>query len=201
MNTKLVSFIVAGVLVAALGYLSGSHTGAPAAAPTDQPQDGQDPSFGATATLDAVDNPFVSIGGAKFYYGNRALSATSSVVCSIKNPFSATSTVSGISMSVPVNGLGAQVLDVSTSSTAYASSSPAFVKGYSAGAPAFSFSWLGVASTTNPLVIGFDQTGTTGISPYVVGPQEYVNFRIATTAAGTFVTYYKGNCTVVFEKM
>src|SRR3990167_10834232 len=49
--------------------------------------------LGAVPTLDGVDNPSVSIGGNKQYYFSQTLTATSSFICSLKNPYNATSSI------------------------------------------------------------------------------------------------------------
>ena len=61
---------------------------------------------GAVPTLDGVDNPFVSIGGLRYYYYEQQFTATSSVLCSIKNPLNATSTLLSYSAVATSNGYG-----------------------------------------------------------------------------------------------
>lgn len=155
---------------------------------------------GATATLDAVDNPYVSIGGVKTYNYNQQIAATSSVFCSIKNPFGATSTVSSYSVNGLTNGLGTQTFDLSTSSTAIGSSSPAFLRAYSTGTGAFPALWTPEGTTTNANVIGMSAKNT-GQSDIILGPTDYLNARIATGTPNVFVNYITGTCTGVIRKL
>jgi hypothetical protein len=129
-----------------------------------------------------------------------SMAATSSVPCSIANPFGATALVLDYFAQVTANGLGTQLIDVSTSSTAYASSSPAFVKRFSA-ASTFTLPWTpGVASTTRVGLLGYDSFSGAGNSPYVLGASERLNFSIATGTPGTFSSYYTGTCSATVMK-
>lgn len=155
---------------------------------------------GAISNLSAVDSPYVKIGGNERYYYSQTMVGTSSAVCQIKNPFNATSTLIGYSFQVTSNGLGAQTIDVSTSTTAYGTSSPAYVKAYSAGSGQFSVVWGRGATTTSVALIG--NTGASqGFTHNVIGPNEYVNTKVATATPGTFSSYYTGTCRGVFEKL
>lgn len=155
--------------------------------------------LGAVSTLDGVDNPYVSIGGTRQYFYRQNIAATSSTVCSVKNPFAATSTLLRYTMNVTTNGIAAaQLVDVATSTTALATSSPAFIKALSVGAGKFSVIWLPSATSSDATIGNSAQTGASGV---MIGPSEYVNVKIATSTAGTFATYYKGTCSAVFEAL
>lgn len=158
--------------------------------------------LGAVPTLDSVDNSFVSIGGAKYYYYSQAIAATSSTVCSIRNPFNATATLSDYGASVTsVGGLGAQRYDLATSSTAYGTSTPAFIKEFLSPNAAWTMAWS-PATTTNTRLIGLEPTGTIGNSNVLIASGEYLNFKISTTStSGTFATYLSGQCNGVLKKL
>lgn len=163
-----------------------------------------DRSLGSVPTLDGVDSPFMTINGVRTYNYSQPIAATSSVACSIKNPFNATSTLVRYGVNVTTNGIGvAQTLEVSTSTTnnsPTSTSSPAFVKAFPASAGQFSFVWNGNSATTSALTIG-SQPYSTGISNDILGPSDYINFVISTSTPGTFSPYYKGNCTGVIQKL
>lgn len=158
---------------------------------------------GAVSTLDGVDNPFVSIGGGKYYYYFQPMTATSSTVCSIKNPFNATSTLVNYSIRVNANGLGAQSLNLSTSSTAYASSSPYFIKEVAIGTGQRDVVWIGNATTTNTVLIGTAANNNVGISDNIIGPSNYLNLGVATStgSAGIFSSYLTGSCSGIIKKL
>lgn len=159
---------------------------------------------GAVPVLDGIDSPWVSIGGVKQYYYSQSMTATSSVVCSLKNPFGATSTLLRYGVSVTSNGIGvAQTVEVSTSTTngtPTSTSSPAFIKAFAAGAGQFSFMWNGNSATTSALVVG-GQPYSTGRSDDILGPSDYINFVISSGTPGTFSTYYGGRCTGVLQRL
>ncbi len=149
--------------------------------------------LGAVSTLDGVDNPYISVNGFKTYEYRQPIVATSSTFCSIRNPFNATTTIKNYHVSVTSNGLGSQLFDISTSSTALASSSPAFVKNFSGGTGQFQTVWNSNGTTTNALLIGTAQ-GNVGFSNVIIGPAEYITAKISTSTAGTFASYYVGSC-------
>lgn len=162
---------------------------------------------GAVSTLDGVDNPFVSINGRQEWWGRVGIdSATSSVVCAIKNPYGATSTIKALSLSVRSNGLDDTTVSnkivVSTSTSAFGSSTAALVHDH-AIQDAFSFSWVpntatstgtGPSATGNSrLLAGMTASST---SAYVLGPSEWITFKMSTSSAGTFASYMAGSCAV-----
>lgn len=158
------------------------------------------PSAGALTGPD-IPSPYLRWGGVARYGAAVNLAASASVPCSIQNPTSATSTLTSFSARINTNGIAAdQTFDLATSSTATGTSSPAFIRaGTITGSKQKDIAWLpGIASTTNAGVIGTDRFLSTGESPYLVGPSEYVNLKIATGTPGTFAAYYGGNCSATF---
>lgn len=157
---------------------------------------------GAVVSLDSVDNPYWSIGGVQRYTNTFFIGATSSMPVSVTNPFGATSTLETFNCVVTTNNLGAQQYDLSTSTTIAASSTPPLAR-FTSVAGVFNFSWGAVATTsaaslaTN--IIGIDPTN--GVSNVIIGPTDKLNFRIATSAPGTYVTYNKGTCKVQIRKL
>lgn len=164
--------------------------------------------IGAVPTLDGVDNPFVAINGNKVFHYRQNINATSSVACSVKNPFNATTTLTGFGVAVNSNGLGSQEFSVSTSTGAYSSSTPALMLNLATGTGQFTSYWRpNSATTTNSGTPGhidprlLPGMTNSGVSNYVIGPSEYVNVRVATSTAGTFVGgYWTGTCAGTFER-
>lgn len=150
--------------------------------------------LGAVSTLDGIFYPYVKIADSREYYWNTAFSATSSVVCSIQNPYKATSTIPRVSVIGTVNSFGAHLLDISTSSTAFGSSSPAFVKAFNTGTGQFNINWFANSTTTNTILIGAKAGSLNSVSDVILGPTEYLTVRIATSSPGTFGTYNSGRC-------
>lgn len=157
---------------------------------------------GATPTLDGVDSPWVTINGVKSYYYNEQMTATSSVPCSVKNPWNATSTLVWYSAKVTASGLGSQAFDVSTSTTALASSTPAFLYNVTTASMPSATDFValyspGVAESTT--VVGQNAVGR---SSALIGPGEYVNLRISTSTPGTFAGgYWTGTCKALIQEL
>ena len=166
--------------------------------------------LGAVSTLDGVDNPFTSINGNKNYYYSNSLTATSSFICSLQNPYRATSTI--VSLGAESNNIGiaaANALYVSTSTTAYGTSTPNLIDAFPMGTGQWSVelqknsatSTAGVATqgygVQTELLPGRTQAGR---SNYILGPSEFITWKIATTTGGTFVTYDTGTCTAILHK-
>lgn len=154
---------------------------------------------GAVSSLSNVDSPYVNINGSNFYYYNQAITASSSLPCSLKNPFGATSTVEWYSMGVQNNGLGAQNIEVATSSSNYGTSTPAFVYQFKAPAGVFAINWTANGTTTNARVIGMT-VGVTGTSDVILNAGEYLNAKIATSSPGAFSSYYSGYCKALIRQ-
>lgn len=164
---------------------------------------------GATPTLDSVDNPYVTINGQEEWHGKIAMQATSSVVCSFKNPWTATSTpVFPITLKVASSTIGTQNLFISTSTTASASSTVAWSNALAVttlGQVSFVFNGnVATTTTTNAggtgdanVLPGFSSVGQ---SLYFLKSGEYLNIKVGTSTAGTFSNYMDGDCSAVFRK-
>ena len=135
----------------------------------------------------------------KYLYSEMA--ATSSSFCTLTNFEDQELIVEALSATTTSRGTltGNFVVDVSTSSAAYkyGSSSPAFIKGKTWSDQQNSLRWSGTATTTNSSaegsrLLGMDQWGH---SDTVLRPGESINFRISTSSAGTFTSYWTGHCT------
>lgn len=162
------------------------------------------PSFGAVPTLDGVDNPYYSIGGVRFFNQNSPVMASSTRLCSIQNPFRATSTISSISVQITGTGIsGANTYSISTSTTAYASSTPVLVLDHTIPANSSnSMVWYPMASTSNANPARILGNSPTGESNIIVYPNEYLNVALATTTgAGALTTYYTGSCKAVWRAL
>lgn len=159
--------------------------------------------LGNVVTLDGIDNPYTSINGFKEYRYSQGMNATSSVLCSIRNPYNASSTVASYSASViTAGGLGAvaQTLDLATSTSQYATTttSAPLVQGFNTTAGPWSFAWFPQATTTT----GTLYPGNRGLTPIVLGPTDYLILRIATTStSGVFGSYYTGSCSASIRKL
>lgn len=163
-----------------------------------------------------VQGDVLIVGGLEKAYVRRAFTATSSVLCSIRNPFfGATSTIESFSAVFSRGVLGANLFDVSTTSNTlgYGSSSPALIAAHnipSTDKPVIVFQKN--ASTTSSVNTGNDggtvlaglnaSTGLTGISNYILGPREFLTMRLSTsTIRGEFAAPYQGTCTAEFKRI
>lgn len=154
---------------------------------------------GATPTLDGVDAPDVRIGGAGYVFKTVVMSATSSIPCSYQ--VTSTSSIQDLGINIKTNGMGTQVVDFSTSSTAFGSSTPAFIKAFTVtAATSYEIPWRGIVSTTTQSLVGYSGGDATGQSNNIVYPGQYLNFRIATVTPGSFTTYLVGNCSFSLKK-
>lgn len=187
MNTKTSIVALVAILVIAIGGYQ-----------FPQVKSVTDRVVGAVATLDGVDNPVIRINGLKQTWYSQPIMATSSAICATPE-ITATSTLRSFKVLGLTNGLGAQFFDVSTSTTAYGSSSPAYVKTYSTGATGFAMVWNG-ATTTNANIIGNTWNGT-GQSDNIILPGQRITARIATGTPGTFSSYMTGRCSAVIEEL
>lgn len=165
-------------------------------------RDGQ--SVGAVSTLDSVSSPFVKIGAKEMWFGAFGVnSATSSIICALKNPYGATTTMNRITARIDSNGMGAQVLYISTSTSAFATSTagvPTLVAGKAVAASGKAeMSWYpGQATTTQGGVVG--PLNSNGESPFRLLPSEFILVNVATATAGTFTAYMTGQCTAALDK-
>jgi len=171
---------------------------------------------GAVSTLDGVDTPFVKIGGNQRWIGSLGISATSSVLCSLKNPFGATSTLESFSYRIATSSIArSEYVSLSTSTSqyrdnagSYGSSTNAFMHttipayGYN---DAFSFRPNSATSTgtgasaTGDASLYFGITAS-GTSAYIIKPTEYLNLVIGSTTPGTFATFPQGTCSYEIQK-
>src|SRR3990167_8095511 len=114
---------------------------------------------GAVSSLDAVDNPSVSIAGYQEYWFTVPLQATSSVVARLQNPFNATSTIERAVVIIENGIKGNNLFTISTTSNqtsgtgvnGYGSSTPALVYNFDVQ-PSTSarIDWAPYSTTTKP---------------------------------------------------
>jgi len=169
---------------------------------------------GAVPSLDGVDTPFVSIAGLKSYYFNVPFTATSSVVCSIKNPYLSTSTVRmfNVRTTSSLAGAAANIFSVSTTTIVdannrgYGSSTPALVLDHSVagGGVQDSMVWLpmSIASTSqNRSGLLSAVSYVTGESYIKISPSDFITVRIATATPSTFTSYAQGTCSGIIQAL
>lgn len=192
MKASIITGIVAVVLSVGAAFAVATHYAAPSST------SGGSNHLGALTGPD-IPSPYIRWGGVEEWNATVPLSATSSVIAAIQNPAAATSTVAGLYCNVSVNGIATDVtFDISTSSTAFGSSTPAFVyAGTITASKQKSIAWLtGIGTTTNTNILGEDKFLKTGESPYILGPSEYMTFKLATGTPGTFASYMTGSCSM-----
>lgn len=147
------------------------------------------------------------------------IAATSSTIVSIPNPFgtaglassfspsNATTTVRFAGCQITVNPfVGAFNYDMSTSSSAFATSAVAFVYSHAVGAAAAdTMFWTDRTVASSSLTVS-NSIWTTdmakdGSDPFVLTPSQYLNFKIASGTPGTFAGgYLTGVCFATFTK-
>lgn len=166
--------------------------------------------LGATASLDGVDNSYVTIGGNKQWIGTIGMTASSSVFCAIQNPYQATTSIVALGAESTSNGIAvANNLSISTSTSRYASSSPALVNNFAMGTGQWSIEFQRNSATSS---VATEVNGTgdaqllagstaAGASRYILGPTEWITWRIATSSAGTFSAYNVGTCSATLHKI
>lgn len=191
-NLKTIGISLLALVVAIGSLVFGGHS-TPAPTPTPQGIAGPD-----------IASPYLQWGGAYLYNSSMNFTATSSAICAIQNPSAATSTVIGFSVRATGGSLGAaQTFDLSTSTTQYASSSPAFILAASIPSTGLaSVAWLPSTGTTTPSLLGYQSfTGTTGASSFVLGANQYLTVKMATGTPGTYpaASYLTGTCTARFS--
>lgn len=167
------------------------------------------PVFGAVSTLDGVDNPYTSIGGLKEFRSRTAMIATSSVVCAYQNPYKATSTPVRFTATVLNNNyLAAQTLYLSTSTSIYASTTPALASFVVPVGGQRSMVWN--TGTTTSAVNGtlpggyFGTNGTYGYSDVLLGPNDVLTLRISTSTPGVYLSSdgtFVGSCSTVIQQL
>lgn len=160
----------------------------------------------APGALSSVDNlgPYINFGGVTEWNASGQPQATSSAFCSIQNRNFSTSTILAVGLRIDSTGLGTQTFDIATSTTQFGTSTPALV--YGATVPVASggtYRWSpgGIATTSNQTTVLMPVGGLSNGSPYVLAPNEYLNFRIASGTPGTFASYLTGKCTARFQAL
>lgn len=153
--------------------------------------------LGALAGPD-IPSPYLSWGALQDWRSFFDPVASSSAVCSYQA--TATSTLDGLGLAVDTNGLGAQRIYISTSTTRFGSSTPAIAILDVPATVSTSFPFIrawqpGIATSTAEDILG-DTMPPRGISPYVIGKDQYVTWRVATATPGTFAAYLAGKCSV-----
>jgi len=168
--------------------------------------------LGSVSTLDGVDNPSISIAGKREWKEQIPLNATSSMVLSLQNPLQATSTVTYLSCESTNVGIAqANNLFFGTTSldSRYATTTAnAWNAGFAMGTGEWSYKFVpNTATTTDTLSPPVAPTNVLegangdGSSNYILGATEVLYAKIATSTAGTFVTYDVGACNVTLEKI
>lgn len=193
MNKKYI--YVSGLIAVVIAIGAYIYSSTPATSPI---------AVGAVPTLDGIDSGFMKINGQREFRWTGSMVATSSAICSVKNPYGATSSIVYLSAESTNTGItAANNLFVSTSTTIYASSTPALVAGFAMGAGQWSMAWQPNSATTTAngatsLLAGMSTVGT---SNYILGPSEFITWRIGTSTPGTFSTYDQGVCSAIFRKI
>jgi len=197
--------IVVGIAVLALvigvwGFSSESGIGIPG----KDGKNGRD-GVGAVSTLDGVDNPYVSIGGASFYYQHSPFNATSSVLCSQKNPFSATSTILSFTAQANTGLETAEVGYLSTSTDRSATTtdtSLSFLAAIALAADAeYAVVYNPYASSTQAIANYLPTTRIDGTSNITIAPDEFLLWNMSTETAGTYSAYPTGACNALWQKV
>ena len=176
----------------------------------------QEPVFGAIPG-NVVSSNFFEIGGIEGYYERQSILATSSVLCSIQNKLSATSTIESaaaqITRGVFTSGTQYNTLDVSTTTAAFrfGSSTPALIYAKPLRSLASTtISWQPNGATTTPDRFSNNDSSLRGVLPSIrddgssnilIGPYQYLTFRIATGTPGTLAEPFLGTCSAVFHKI
>lgn len=194
---------IAAVLVSVLGVLATYTTNVNVSV-------GPPVAFGAVPTLDGVDFPFININGRREWQGAVNVTATSSAICVLKNPFQAPAIIADVKVNLTTNTFGIVNYDVSTSTNGFATSTNILGRfvGLAAGT-ATRYDWTPKVATTSA------QTSLNGFqfevawdenlsSRMVLGANEYLIVRAATTSVGgsTFGAGYNvGQCPIKLEKI
>ena len=165
----------------------------------------------AVSSLDGIDNPYVSINGNKSFYFSSSLQATSSFVCALQNPYRATTSIVALSAEATnrTGGIAqANALYISTSTTAFGTSSPALVQAFAMGTGQWTLEFQKNTATTSTAASSgwgvhadlLPGMTTTGASNYILGPSEWITWKYATTTGGTYVTYDTGTCSAILGR-
>ena len=156
------------------------------------------PSAGEVRTTDlTVSGDEFSVGDIDFAYVQVTMNTATTTLCTIPNPWSATSTVIHHITDITVGTSTALVFDLATSSSITGTSTPVWMKGVSlASASINTFFWNGSSATTTSGVLpGVDQS--TNMSNYFLGPTDKLNVKSGAGAGGYTFT---GTCSALFMK-
>lgn|SRR3990167_949863 len=154
----------------------------------------------------AVSSNYFSVGGIEFF-NKRTFTASSSVVCSITNPWSSvagrgTSTIDNLTVAINGGHSAAYEYTVSTSTSPYASSTVALVPKVSVAAGAASYSvWTPkhAASTTDAGGLTLNWANYLASSPFILDGGQEINVRVATSTGGNEL--FTGACNFSLRKL
>ena len=151
-----------------------------------------------TATT-TVTSDYWSVGGIDYASVQQSFTAATTTMCSIENPFgAATTTILSYIAQITVGTSTAANIDVATSTTAFATSTPALIFNHVIASGAQdTIVWLpGIATSTITLdkVLSGRADGT---SNFTLGPSEFLNIKTGVGLAGYTWT---GTCSVTVMK-
>ncbi len=212
MNTKnlVIAAVVGGILV-----LAGALT---AHAMKQVPTPVKTPKVGAIGSPEITEN-HISINGVTTWTLRQNFQAATTSLCAIPNPNGlatstdstgvafptgqpglATSTLLSFSVQVSTGTSTAATFDISTSSSAFSSSSPSFVYGVSIGSGAkFSGNWVFAGAATSSDVRLLANSPWASGDANKVGPAEFVTVKTAGAGVGGYT--YGGQCIAVFRSL
>ena len=148
----------------------------------------QTPPFGATPGTD-IDSPYLSRSGNDTFSQSFPMTATSSILCALQNPFRpGTTTIDRIVVERRSSFVGATSYDISTSTQSFASSTRALTSAHAVGAGnKDTFVWTPrTASTSIPANINelfWDEYGDTS-NPFFLTGNDWLTVRVATGTPG-----------------
>jgi hypothetical protein len=145
--------------------------------------------LGALSSPD-IASPFISWGGVRHWAQSAGFYSASSTLCAIQSP-AATSTLTSADLrvdSLPYTLLG---LEISKASTAFASTTQL------AYDISFSTSELGYLR----VLLGGATSSPTGIADSIIAPNQFINFRFATTTTVNSNFAPTGKCQASFREL
>ena len=166
--------------------------------------------LGAASGQTWLASSYFNYNGVERWIGQQAILATSSILCDFPNPWISSTTPIRHVVRIDTNTMGAeQTMDISTSTatttSAYASSSPALVRAHStAGMTGRQIVWppLGITATTSATTGVYRNFSITGESDLVLASTTHITTRIATASPVTVTSnIITGSCTAEFEKL
>ena len=144
-------------------------------------------------------------GGIDYAYVQQSMTATSSAICSIPNPYyGATTTVDSVlaqSTNAGIPNANNLYISTTTATSRYATTTAvAWNQGFPMGTGQWYYPFANASSTAigDPNVLR--GSNADGSSSYILGPTENLNFMFGTSTPGTFVTYDEGTCSASFSK-